>query len=300
MGIYVETVIRGPLDVVWQRTQDPRLHERWDLRFTSIEYAPRSDEAQPQRFWYSTRIVFGLTICGEGETIATRDGPCRQRTSSLRFWSDDPKSLIREGAGYWKYTPTEDGVRFATLYDYRVRFGRLGRLLDRLVFRPLIGWATAWSFDRLKLWIEKGIDPAASRDRSLIHALCRLTVAFVWFYQGLIPKLITHHADELTLLTEAGLPGQLVPPLLTALGWAEIAMGLAVLGFFRARWPLIMTMALMIAATLTVALCSPRYLSAAFNPVSLNVPVAVMAVIACLTLRDLPRAANCLRNKGDR
>ena len=25
-----------------------------------------------------------------------------------------------------------------------------------------MGWATAWSFDRLRLWLEEGIDPATS------------------------------------------------------------------------------------------------------------------------------------------
>lgn len=35
------------------------------------------------------------------------------------------------------------------------------------MFHPLIGWATAWSFDRLRLWIERGIPPEVSRDRAL-------------------------------------------------------------------------------------------------------------------------------------
>ena len=81
--------------------------------------------------------------------IGPAGAPC-----PLRFWSQDPKSLIREGSGYWKYVPHGDDGRtilFLTLYHYRVRFGALGRFLDRLLFRPLIGWATAWSFDRLRL-----------------------------------------------------------------------------------------------------------------------------------------------------
>jgi hypothetical protein len=124
----------------------------------------------------------GLRVCGEGETIATHDSLQGQRTSSLKFWSDDPKSLIQEGSGYWKYIPHKDGVRFLTWYDYCPRFGRVGRLFDQAVFRPLIGWATAWSFDRLRLWIEKGIDPEVSLQRSLIYSIARLTVAFIWLY----------------------------------------------------------------------------------------------------------------------
>ncbi|MFN0090888.1 MAG: hypothetical protein ACKVWR_11560 [Acidimicrobiales bacterium] len=42
-------------------------------------------------------------------------------------------------------------MRFLTRYDYRPRWGRLGGLVDRWLFRPVFGWATAWSFDRLRL-----------------------------------------------------------------------------------------------------------------------------------------------------
>src|SRR5690606_7735983 len=103
-----------------------------------------------------------------------------------------------------------------------------GRLLDRLVFRPLMAWATAWSFDRLRLWIERGIDPALSRQRSITHAFARLAVAFVWLYQGLVPKLLFPHIDELRLLRDAGIPSSVLPLALHALGWAEVLLGLII------------------------------------------------------------------------
>jgi hypothetical protein len=40
---------------------------------------------------------------------------------------------------------------------------------------------------------------------------------------------------------------------------------------------------------------SPRYLQAAFNPVSLNVAVASLAGIDLLVLGTVPSAARCLR-----
>jgi hypothetical protein len=49
-------------------------------------------------------------------------------------------------------------VRFLTGYDYTPGWGRLGPLAD-LAFRPLFGWLTAWSFDRLRLWLERGVTP---------------------------------------------------------------------------------------------------------------------------------------------
>ncbi len=297
-SIYVQIDIRSPIDRVWQLTQTPNLHQQWDLRFTEIQYLPRPDTSQPQRFLYATRIGFGLSIRGEGESVGTRDGPGGERSSALRFWSDDPKSLIREGSGYWKYIPpAADGqtVRFLTGYDYGVRFGPAGRLFDRLVFRPLIGWATAWSFDRLRLWIEKGIEPSASMRYSLIHLTARLTLALVWLYQGLVPKVIFRNSDELAMLRAAGLSDSAARGLSVGIGWCEVALGLLLLLAWRSRWPLWFTLVAMPAAALAVALQSPRFLVAAFNPVSLNVAVFALAATALLSAPDLPSASRCAR-----
>src|SRR6185369_396889 len=117
-------------------------HVRWDVRFTDIRYLPRPDLSQPQRFVYKTRIGFGIRIRGEGESVATREAASGVRTSSLRFWSDDPKSLIRVGSGYWQYVPVPGGVRFLTRYQYETRFGSIGRAFNTAVFEPLLGWAT--------------------------------------------------------------------------------------------------------------------------------------------------------------
>src|SRR5919197_5241792 len=133
--IYVEALIRAPLEEVWAKTQTPADHVRWDARFTSIEPLAGG------RFRYATRIGFGLEIEGLGESAAERRTADGAATSALRFWSDDPRSLIRSGSGYWRYVPTGEGVRFLTGYDYETRWGAAGALVDRLLFRPLLGWA---------------------------------------------------------------------------------------------------------------------------------------------------------------
>ena len=297
MGIYVETLIRGPMEDLWRLTQTPDMHARWDLRFTDIKYLPRADEIQPQRFLYSTRIGFGLAIEGEGETVGQREGAAGERTSVLKFWSNDPKSLIREGAGYWRYVPTQQGIRFLTYYDYRVRFGRLGIAFDALVFRPLLGWATAWSFDRLRLWIEKGIDPKVSQLRSLIHLVARSAVGLVWLYQGAVPKLLCKNADELAMLQQGGISVASAPLVAQVVGWAEVVFGLTMLLMFRNRWHFILTIVLMIAATVSVAICAPQFLSHAFNPVSVNLLMIALALVGLLAGRDLPSASRCLRKQ---
>jgi hypothetical protein len=298
-GIYVEVLVRGPLEEVWQRTQEPALHQRWDLRFTDIHYLPHPDATLPQRFSYSTRIGFGLRIEGEGETVGSRDGSRGERTSALRFWSSDPKSLIQEGRGYWKYIPTVDGVRFLTWYDYKTRFGKLGRTIDSIVFRRLIGWATAWSFDRLRLWIERDIDPRVALERSLVHAIARTALVLIFFYQGLVPKLIFRNPDELAMLGDSGVPSRLLGPAIALLGAAEIAWGLLLAFHGQSRWLLLLTPLAMILALLAVALRSPGHLVAAFNPVTLNLAVIALCFVGGLTAADRPSASRCLRERPD-
>jgi hypothetical protein len=148
MSIYVEIVIRASMGKVWAHTRTPDLHERWDLRFSKIDYLPRPSESEPQRFRYNTRIGLGLDIAGEGESVGERSLADGSRSSALKFSSADPRSIIREVSGYWKYVPMADGIRFITWYEYRTGFGAAGNLFDRCVFQPMTGWATIFQPER--------------------------------------------------------------------------------------------------------------------------------------------------------
>jgi hypothetical protein len=48
MSIYVEIPVRAPPDALWSHTQTPALHQQWDLRFSRIDYVPKSDDSAPQ------------------------------------------------------------------------------------------------------------------------------------------------------------------------------------------------------------------------------------------------------------
>jgi hypothetical protein len=280
------------MDALWRATQAPEVHRRWDLRFTEIRYLPRPSEAEPQRFLYATRIGFGLRIAGEGESTGERqrDG---DRTSALRFWSDDARSLIREGSGYWRYVPVDGGVRFITLYDYRTRFGPVGRAVD-FAFRPLMGWATAWSFDRLRLWLELGVDPALSLERTAVHWIARLTLAFIWLYHGIVPKLVGV-TGEVEIATRLGVPATLAPVFTAAAAIVEIALGLALLLLPNARALLALSGALAVGLGVLAVVRIPELLLAPFQPVTIGVAMAALAAVALRADKELPRAASCLR-----
>jgi hypothetical protein len=277
-----------------KRPRNQKLHERWDLRFSRIDYLPRQPD-EPQRFLYSTRIGFGFRIDGEGESTGEHDGASGQRTSALKFWSKDPKSLIELGSGYWKYVPLADGIRFFTFYDYQPRFGASGRIIDKLIFRPLIGWATAWSFDCLRLWIEQDVSPEVSRARSSIYFLTRSTLSFIWLYHGLVPKILYRSPDELAMLGITGLPASSVLTLTVLAGWLEICFAGVFLVFWKARWPLWTTIIAMVAATLGVGISLPAYFHRAFDPLTFNLAVAILAVCGLLTSTNLPTSNRCLR-----
>lgn len=153
-AIYVEIEIRSPMETVWALTQDPALHPRWDLRFSAINPTAELDGGG-YRFRYERRLPLH-TIVGTGTSLGEKTRPDGSRTSALRFTTADRLSPLGDGRGYWRYLPTERGVTFLTGYDYAPGWGQL---LDVVILRRVIGWMTAWSFDRLRIWAETGVEP---------------------------------------------------------------------------------------------------------------------------------------------
>lgn len=296
--IYVEARLHCPMEALWTHTQQPALRQQWDLRLTEMEYLPRPSEAQPQQFLYATCIGFGLGVAGWGENMGTKQEN-GERTSVLRFWSDEWRSLIRAGAGYWKYVPAADGIRFCTSYDYQTRHGAPGRWLDQLLFRPLIGWATAWSFDCLRLWLERGQGPALSRRLAAVVALVRLTLGLVWLYQGVVPKLLCPDTGELAMLQGAGFSPAAAQHVAAGVGVGEILFGLLFwLVPTRRLRPLYWLNILGLLGLGAGALVGqPAAFVAPFNPATLNLALIALAAVALLVPPDLvPCAARCLRH----
>lgn len=151
-GIYVETVIDADLDAVWNATQTPAEHTRWDIRFSRITPTGMTPSGATT-FTYERWIPLHA-VRGTGVSIGEKEGPTGARTSALRFHTEDRLSPIASGQGYWRYVPDGTTTVFITGYDYTPGWGRLD-----VVVRPLLGWATAWSFDRLRIWLETGVPP---------------------------------------------------------------------------------------------------------------------------------------------
>ncbi|MGE6629773.1 hypothetical protein [Bacillus sp. NPDC077027] len=183
--VYVETEIVAPLEKVWEYTQNPSLHEQWDLRFSTITLEASSND-EPQSFLYEKNIGFGMSVTGTG-AYRTKVTAENERASSLKFGSSHPLSFIKKGGGHWKYVKTKDRVVFTTQFDYETKEGKGWRWADRFMFRPMIGLATAFSFGSLKVWLEKGIHPRLLLERTLAHVFICLLFSVVWLFQAFAP-----------------------------------------------------------------------------------------------------------------
>jgi hypothetical protein len=162
-----------------------------------------------------------------------------------------------------------------------------------------MGWATAWSFDRLRLWIERGIDPALSAQRAITHAAARIGLAAVFFWHGLVPKLIARHPDELRLIEESGVPAGLAPSMLTAAGFLEVAYAAALVVLWSARWMYPLT-AVLLAVLLVPALAADASLvTDPFSPVTLTIALLALCGVGWAACKDLPSARRC-RRRPDR
>jgi hypothetical protein len=278
---------------LWTHTQDPATHQQWDLRFTEIKYLPKDNPTDPQKFLYSTKIGFGIKVNGIGESVATKTKDNGESTSVLKFSSDSNLSIIRQGSGYWKYVPESDGIKFFTGYDYETRWGIFGKVFDKSIFRPLMIWATAWSFDCLKNWIEKGLHPKQAINAQLTVLLSSIALSLVWIYQGLIPKLLFSNSGEIEILKQSGAFTGNEKNVLTFIGWAEILFGLIILFVHKKSIHIINIIALLLLSAAAL-FSNAKIFTFPFNPFSLNISMIAISIIAILNIRFLPKASNCI------
>jgi hypothetical protein len=143
--IHVAVTLRTTRRALWDFTQDHRVHPDWDHRFSRI--VMHDDVIRTGASMTYEKSILGIvTIRGWGRYKLHK--PHAQ--STFAFGSDDARSLIRRGVGVWLYRDRADGlVDFSTSYTYEVRWGIVGRIFDRLVFRPLFQRETERSFRRL-------------------------------------------------------------------------------------------------------------------------------------------------------
>lgn len=122
---------------------------------------------------YRTSVGFGIAVQGIGRYLQN----IPPKHSTFEFDSADWKSIITQGRGIWLYEPCPEGTYFKTVYDYEVRYGLMGRLIDEWIFRRLLQLATEWGFETLRQWCggdEFVLKPRRRRTRFATFFVARL------------------------------------------------------------------------------------------------------------------------------
>jgi hypothetical protein len=121
--------------------------------------------------------------------------------------------------------------------------------------------------------------PRPSRERGAIYAVARGTVAFVWIYHGLVPKLLLRHPGELAMLRQSGLFRGREALVLPVIGAGEILFGLLLLACWRMRALLLVQVLLLLGLTAGALAAAPATFVAPFNPLTLNLSLGALGLI---------------------
>ena len=79
------------------------------------------------------------------------------------------------------------------------------------------------------------------------------------------------------------------------IGLIEIAIAASAILSWRSRSFFLFNIIAMVVALANVAIMSPSYLVAAFNPVTLNLAMIALSLIGYVAAAEIPSASRCLR-----
>lgn len=124
------------------------------------------------------------------------------------------------------------------------------------------------------------------QNESPILMLCRIALAFSWVYQGAVPKIVCRSSGEIDLLTHLIPLQELACIAVVWIGVAEIAFGLFLL-VATSGWVFRLNMAALTGLLLFVALFEPAMFTLPFNPLTLNLSLIALSLIAVMEIKKL-------------
>ena len=116
-------------------------------------------------------------------------------------------------------------------------------------------------------------------------SLCRFALAFIWIYQGIVPKWLGPHDDELAMNQVLGASHEQAVWIAYGGGALEVLLGLTILVWWRHRWPYQLSALGIGVLSLFVLWLAPQFLLAAFNAATVNVAILALSAIALVELR---------------
>jgi len=113
-----------------------------------------------------------------------------------------------------------------------------------------------------------------------INLISRFALAFVFFYHGLVPKILWLSPIEEALNVAHNLNPNIISPIAGAF---EILLALSIIVFRKTLIPIYIAVFSLVVLLLDVALIMPSLLIEAFNPVSINLVCIVLGYFVYLT-----------------
>jgi len=116
--------------------------------------------------------------------------------------------------------------------------------------------------------------------------LCRAALAFSWIYQGAVPKIVCQSKGEVDLLGHVIPVYQWVCEAIFWIGAGEILFGLLLLAAAWS-WVFWLNIVTLTGLLLFVLLFEPAMFTLPFNPLTLNVSLIALSVIALIEMNNL-------------
>jgi DoxX-like protein len=121
-----------------------------------------------------------------------------------------------------------------------------------------------------------------------IHLVARGTLAAVWIYQGLVPKILRPDTGELEIFRSTGVyPGDSLTGVM-ALGVAQMLLGVFHLAAWKSKAPLWAGLALLVVLSGGALMTRPDLFILPFNPATLIVMMLALSSID-LTALEPPK-----------
>lgn len=117
--------------------------------------------------------------------------------------------------------------------------------------------------------------------------ISRIVLAFSWIYQGMVPKIVCKSPGEVNLIAPVAPIYQVACSLITWMGYGEIVFGILLL--VAGRWAFRMNVLVLLLLLGWVAFVEPSMFTLPFNPLTLNLALIGLSLIA---LNDLKKEAH--------
>lgn len=122
-------------------------------------------------------------------------------------------------------------------------------------------------------------------------ALSRFSIALIWIYHGLVPKILFRHVSELELVAMGPIFVDAELTIVIA-GVVEVSIGLLVLIFWKQVWPIVISLAGFSVLLLGAIALSPELAIQAFNPVTLTVSAIMFCLIQFQEMKKCAQASD--------